>query len=216
LSDDEKNKKEIEISTLEAENLGNELNSEILPNQNGEQLNKKISKKNEKKVKSNHKNKKISKKLNFMIKTDRKVNQDEDCDFFSAVQLKEDSSIMPVIQEKNVSKYPPETLPEDLLLPTTHFSRKDCVDYYRNKFGIMEGKSIIPDNNFSGGRQVGFYCSGCDNFHIKFTNSFMNLFKIRKNYVYIFLEILQLILMILNYWFNIYFICLFFYHFFEQ
>lgn len=41
LSDDEKNKKEIEISTLEAENLSNELNSEILPNQNGEQLNKK-------------------------------------------------------------------------------------------------------------------------------------------------------------------------------
>ena len=30
-------------------------------------------------------------------KTDRNVNQDEDCDFFSEVQLKEDSSIMPVI-----------------------------------------------------------------------------------------------------------------------
>ena len=73
---------------------------------------------------------------------------------FCADQVEADSSSMPATQEKHVSKNPAETLPTDLLLPTTYSSRKECVDFYRNKFGIMEGKTLIPDENYSGGRQV--------------------------------------------------------------
>ena len=92
--------------------------------------------------------------------------------FFSPVQPNSSAPGKTALSkgENNATKYPINELPGDLLLPTSHSSRKECVDFYRNKFGIREGKTLNADNEFSGGRQVGFKCSGCENFHIKVTN----------------------------------------------